>query len=63
MLNINNRSITEIRIGEKLITSIYHGIKLIWSFSNSYFASDFKEIDEPKEKIVEEKTIENKEIV
>ena len=64
MLNINNRSIAEIRIGEKLITSIYHGIKLIWSFSNSYFASDFEEIDEPKEeKIIEEKTIENKEIV
>ena len=31
MLNINNKNITEIRIGEKTITSIYHGTKLIWS--------------------------------
>ena len=31
MLNINNKNITEIRIGEKAITSIYHGTKLIWS--------------------------------
>lgn len=31
MLNINNKNITEIRIGEKIITSIYHGVKLIWS--------------------------------
>ena len=32
MLNINNKNITEIRIGEKIITSIYRGVKLIWSF-------------------------------
>ena len=31
MLSINNKNITEIRIGEKSITSIYHGVKLIWS--------------------------------
>ena len=31
MLNINNKNITEIRMGEKIITSIYHGTKLIWS--------------------------------
>ena len=31
MLNINNKNITEIRIGEKIITSIYRGTKLIWS--------------------------------
>ena len=31
MLNINNKNITEIRIGEKIITSIYHGTKLVWN--------------------------------
>ena len=31
MLNINNKNITEIRIGERVITSIYHGTKLVWS--------------------------------
>ena len=31
MLNINNKNITEIRIGEKVITSIYHGTKLVWN--------------------------------
>ena len=57
MLNINNKNITEIRIGEKIITSIYHGIKLVWSFANSCFASDFKEIDESKEKVNEEEIV------
>ena len=31
MLNINNKNITEIQIGEKSITSIYHGTKLVWN--------------------------------
>ena len=31
MLNINNKNITEIRMGERAITSIYRGVKLIWS--------------------------------
>lgn len=29
MLNINDKNITEIRIGEKIIASIYRGIKLV----------------------------------
>ena len=47
MLNINNRNIAEIRIGEKIIASIYHGIKLVWSFANSCFGWGFWRNDKP----------------
>lgn len=57
MLNINGKNITEIRIGEKIITSIYHGIKLVWSSANSCFASDFEKIDEPKEEVNEKEIV------
>ena len=56
MLNINNKNITEIRIGEKIVASIYHGIKLVWSSANSYLASDLEKIDELKEENVIDET-------
>ena len=47
MLNINNRNIAEIRIGEKIIASIYNGIKPDLSFANACFGWGFWRNDKP----------------
>ena len=56
MLNINNKNITEIRMGERVITSIYHGTKLVWS-SPILVLDEVSKGTKPKEIIKEEEIV------
>lgn len=41
MIQINGKDVSQIRVGNKIITAVYIGTKLVWQSIRSCFGSDF----------------------
>ena len=41
MIQINGKDVSQIRVGNKIVTAVYIGAKLVWQSIRSFFGSGF----------------------